>query len=83
MEKCVEDIVQLATEKMIFITSHHITARVLYAMDVVFKTVLNTPFQITDNIEEFKNNNSPKKAYSKINEGFDVFIESNNLLFEN
>lgn len=67
---------------MILIYTHHITARVLYAMDVVFKTVLNTPFQITDNIEEFKNNNSPKIAYSKINEGFDVFIESNNLLFE-
>jgi hypothetical protein len=67
---------------MILIYTHHITTRVLYAMDVVFKTVLNTPFQITDNIEEFKNSNFPKLAYCEVNEGFDVFIESDNLLFE-
>lgn len=68
---------------MILIYTHHITPRVLYAMDVVFKTVLNTSFQITDDKEEFKNNGSPKIAYTKANEGFDVYIKSNNLLFEN
>ena len=67
---------------MILIYTHHITPRVLYTMDVVFKTVLNIPFQITDNKEEFENNNSPKIAYTKVNEDFDVFIQSDNLLFE-
>lgn len=67
---------------MILIYTHHITPRVSYAMDVVFKTVLNISIQITDNKEEFRNNNSPKIAYTKANEGFDVFIESDDLLFE-
>jgi len=67
---------------MILIYTHHITPRVVYAMDVVFKTVLNTSFQITDNKEEFNNSKSPKIAYTKTNEGFDAFIESDNLLFE-
>lgn len=67
---------------MILIYTHHITPRVLYAMDVVFRTVLNTTFQITNNKDEFKNNNSPKIAYTNANEGFDVFIESANLLFD-
>lgn len=67
---------------MILIYTHHITPRVLYAMDVVFKTVINTSFQLTDNKEEFRKNNSPKFAYTRFNDGFDVFIESDNLLFE-
>ncbi len=67
---------------MILIYTHHISPRVLYAMDVVFKTVLNTPYQIIDNKEAFRNSNSPKIAYTKANEGFDVFIESDDLLFE-
>ena len=67
---------------MILIYTHHISPRVLYAMDVVFKTVLNTPYQIIDNKEEFRNSISSKIAYTKANEGFDVFIESNDLLFE-
>lgn len=67
---------------MILIYTHHITPRVLYSMDVVFKTVLNTSYRITDNILEFRNYNAPKIAYTKANESFDVFIESDNLLFE-
>jgi hypothetical protein len=51
-------------------------------MDVVFKTVLNISVQLTDNKDDFKNNNTLKIAYTTFNEGFDVFIESNNLLFE-
>ncbi|MBA4241088.1 MAG: hypothetical protein C0448_10195 [Sphingobacteriaceae bacterium] len=67
---------------MILIYTHHITPRVSYAMDVVFKTVLNISFQLTDNKEEFKNNKSTKIAYTKLNENFEVFIQSDNLLFE-
>ncbi len=67
---------------MILIYTHHITPRVLYAMGVVFKTVLNISFQITDSLEEFRNSKAPKIAYSKSNEGFDMFIESDSLLFE-
>lgn len=67
---------------MILIYTHHITPRVVYAMDVVFKTVLNTPYQITDSKEEFNNSNTSKIAYTKSNEGFDVFLESDYILFE-
>lgn len=67
---------------MILIYTHHITPRVSYTMDVVFKTVLNTSFKLTDNKEEFENNKSTKIAYTKLNENFEVFIQSDNLLFE-
>ena len=67
---------------MILIYTHHITPRISYTMDVVFKTVLNISVQLTDNKDDFKNNNTLKIAYTTFNEGFDVFIESNNLLFE-
>ncbi len=67
---------------MILIYTHHITPRISYTMDIVFKTVLNISVHLTDNKEDFKNNNTLKIAYTTFNEGFDVFIESNNLLFE-
>lgn len=67
---------------MILIYTHHITTRVLYAIDVVFKTVLQTEYKLTDHKEEFIGYDKCKIAYTKINEDFSVFIESDDLLFE-
>lgn len=67
---------------MILIYTHHITSRVSYAMDIVFKTALNTAIQLTDDKEAFNNSKSPKLAYTKLNDNFEVFIQSDDLLFE-
>ena len=67
---------------MILIYTHQITNRVSYAMDVVFKIVLQTEYQLIDNKEEFMNCDQAKIAYTKINEGFSFFIKSDDILFE-
>ncbi|MBL7934496.1 MAG: hypothetical protein JNM51_01655, partial [Bacteroidia bacterium] len=67
---------------MILIYTHRITTRVLYAMDVVFKTVLQTEYKLTTHKEEFIGYDKCKIAYTKINEDFPVFIKSDDLLFE-
>ena len=67
---------------MILIYTPHITTRVLYAMDIVFKTVLQTDYKLTDHKEEFIGYNKCKIAYTKVNEDFPVFIKSNDILFE-
>ena len=67
---------------MILIYTEYITARVTYTMDLVFKTVINTSFELTTSKEVFINSKLSKIAYTKVNEGFDVFIKSDTLLFE-
>ncbi len=67
---------------MILIYTPHITTRVLYAMDIVFKTVLQIDYKLTDHKEEFIGYNKCKIAYTKVNEDFPVFIKSNDILFE-
>jgi hypothetical protein len=67
---------------MILIYTHHIANRVSYAMDVVFKIVLQTEYKLIDNKEEFMNCDQAKIAYTKINEGFSFFIKSDDILFE-
>jgi len=52
---------------MILIYTHHITPRISYTMDIVFKTVLNISVHLTDNKEDFKNNNTLKIAYTTFN----------------
>ena len=67
---------------MILIYTDYITARVTYTMDLVFKTVINTSFELTTSKEVFNNSKLSKIAYTEVNEGFDVFIKSDTLLFE-
>lgn len=67
---------------MILIYTHNITPRVAYAMNVVFISVLNCDFKLIDNLDEFKQSNFPKFAYTNTNNGFEVFVKSNELLFE-
>lgn len=51
-------------------------------MDVVFKTVLQTEYKLTDHKEDFIGHDKCKIAYTKINEDFPVFIKSDDILFE-
>jgi hypothetical protein len=67
---------------MILIYTDNITSRVHYTIDLVFKVVLNTSFNLTTSKEEFTNSKLPKIAYINQNEGFEIFIKANRLLFE-
>lgn len=51
-------------------------------MDLVFNKVLQIDYKLTDSIDEYQESNSPKIAYTKINQNFNVFIQSDSLLFE-
>lgn len=67
---------------MILIYSHQITARVIYAIDLVFNSVLNTPYELTDDKFHFDSYTLPKIAYSKESGISRIFITPDSLLFE-
>lgn len=67
---------------MILIYSHTITNRLKYVTELIFKNVLNTNFELTTDIDYFKDSSIPKIAYTtKVIEN-EIYIQSNNLLFE-
>jgi len=67
---------------MILVYSHTITNRLIYTLDLVFKTILNSQYQITIDKNIFHESDLPKIAYTNINEGYQVFVNSASLLFE-
>ena len=67
---------------MILIYTHSITSRVTYTMDLVFGTVLNTAYKLTDDKKEFEEYTLPKLAYTSDLSLSRIFILSNSLLFE-
>lgn len=67
---------------MLLIYTHIITERLRYTLDIVFEKALQTSFQLTTDLEEFNKSRYPKLAYTKSNNGFNLFIHSDDLLFE-
>lgn len=67
---------------MLLIYTHTITERLTYALDIVFDKILNTPLKLTSDREEFQKSTDPKLAYTNTHEGFELFIQSDSLLFE-
>ena len=67
---------------MILIYTHKITPRVSYAMNLVFESVLDVGYKLTDDKKEFEEYNAPKIAYTSSKMNAEVFIEANSLLFE-
>ncbi len=67
---------------MILIYTHTITPRIAYAMDLVFNTVLNVKFQLTDDLPQFNVSTLPKIAYTVSKSDNGLFIRSSSLLFE-
>lgn len=67
---------------MILIYTHTLTPRVAYAMDLVFDTVLNVSFQLTDDLQQFNISTLSKIAYAPSKLGSGLFIRSSSLLFE-
>ena len=66
----------------LLIYTQHITPRVAYTMDLVFNTVLNTPYEITDNKNYFETYSLPKIAYTSNSNISGIFIHSDIILFE-
>lgn len=67
---------------MILIYTHKLTNRFKYVTDLIFNSVLNIPFEITDEREAFLLAQKPKLAYTTEEIASPVFIYSENLLFE-
>jgi hypothetical protein len=67
---------------MILIYTDINSPRLEYAIGIVFKTVLNIPFQITNDISFYTNSLSAKLAYTSINTIQGIRIEPSGLLFE-
>lgn len=66
----------------ILIYTPHLNARISYAFDLVFKTVLSSDYEFTTDLESFHQSSLPKIAYSKTKVECAVFIASDELLHE-
>jgi hypothetical protein len=67
---------------MILVYSHTVTPRVIYAMDLVFTTVLNIQYKLTDDLKEFEEYSLPKISYTTTTHLSRIAIASHGLLFE-
>jgi hypothetical protein len=67
---------------MILIYTDIITTRVTYTLDLVFGSVLNISYKLTDQRNLFDESLSPKIAYCNHSVNTDVFVQSSPLLFD-
>lgn len=67
---------------MILIYAHSITPRVSYTMNLVFGTVLNCQYRLTDSMEEYNSSALAKFAYTNLEQPFDLQLYPDSLLFE-
>ncbi len=66
----------------ILIYTHKITHRNKYIFNLLFKDILGVEFNLTSNVEEFKNYSGAKISYTLHPLTNEVFFASRNLLFE-
>ncbi|TYB79335.1 polysaccharide deacetylase family protein [Bizionia myxarmorum] len=67
---------------MILIYTHNITPRIKYAFKHIFTRVLQIPVSFTTTVEDFISHHSLKISYTKQPLGNELFIKSNDLMFE-
>lgn len=67
---------------MILIYTDNITPRLTYSFELVFKSVLNIDYEITNDIEKYNLFEGNKFAYCHTSSGFESYIKANDLLFE-
>ncbi|EGV44158.1 hypothetical protein BZARG_892 [Bizionia argentinensis JUB59] len=67
---------------MILIYTHQITPRIKYAFKHIFTRVLQIPVSFTTTVEDFISHNSLKMSYTKQPLGNELFVKSNDLMFE-
>jgi len=67
---------------MLLIYSEHITARLCYTLDLIFKELSGIEYQLTTNVSELKEFDGPVLVYSSESEGSHPRIWSSGFLFE-
>ncbi len=67
---------------MLLIYTHKITHRNRYVFNLVFKDILGVDFELTSNVDDFKNSNGYKISYTQNPLCDELFFASRNLLFE-
>mgnify|MGYP005989225049 FL=1 len=67
---------------MILVYTHKITPRVRYIFKHIFTRTLLMPVDFTTKVEEFVAHNGPKMTYTRTPLGNELFVKSNDLLFE-
>jgi len=67
---------------MILLYSHTITPRLAYIAGFIFRDILHTDHQLTDEPERFENHDGPKINYSRENFSEGLVIRPKELLFE-
>ena len=67
---------------MILIYSHTLSNRFKYVTELIFKSVLNCNYQLTDDLTYFQTKDIPKIAYTNYKETSRVYIYSDTILFE-
>lgn len=67
---------------LILIYTHILSPRINYVMELVFGTVLNSPYELTKDLERFKASNLPKLAYAGEPDIAEVWIKPQGLLLE-
>ncbi|MCF6347177.1 MAG: polysaccharide deacetylase family protein [Flavobacteriaceae bacterium] len=67
---------------MLLVYTHKVTPRLTYTFKHFFTRILNIPVSFTTKVEEFIAHNDLKLSYTKQPLGKEIFIRSNDLLFE-
>ncbi len=67
---------------MLLVYTHKVTPRLTYTFKHFFTRILNIPVTFTTKVEEFIAHNDLKLSYTKQPLGKEIFIRSNDLLFE-
>ena len=67
---------------MILIYTHTLSNRFKYVTELIFKSVLNINYELTDDLNYFQSKEIPKIAYTTSPINAEVFICSNTILFE-
>ena len=69
-------------KQLILIYSHTLSNRFKYVTELIFKSVLNCNYELTDDLNYFQSKDIPKIAYSTTTANTQVYIVSNPILFE-
>lgn len=67
---------------MILIYTHISSARIKYVMDLVFNTVLDMPYELTNDRQQYERSDLPKLAYTKEINSTGITIKAQGLLLE-
>ena len=69
-------------EQLILIYSHTLSNRFKYVTELIFKSVLNSNYELTDDLNYFQSKEIPKIAYTTTPINTQVYMCSNPILFE-